>query len=460
MNQHGKTILTLKKRKTSNQKGWRNKKQKLSFVCSLIMAALMIMSFAAFTKAPVFVEGVVLNGKVICQISDQEEANKIIAELLDQKSKSLGLPNCLSTDLHVAQVVAASHTFLSGESLRQALSQDCYFDLINAIALKLDDQTVLYMRNQQEVDAVLHDLTACYQEDGWETCFEQQVETITAKASLNQISDYYQAGQILTRGKIISKNYMVKAGDTYSSLADFCGVSLEELVALNPELNLEKTEVGQNITLDCPGALLNVLSVKTQEETQPIEFAIEEVQDNTLNYGQEKIVQGGINGKKRVLSKIIKCNGVMDRTEVVQETVTVEPQNQIIAIGTLNKNEHLIRPCSGVVTSNFGYRWGRLHAGTDFGGRTGDPIYAAASGVVIKVGNFGDGYGKQIMVDHGDGLVTRYAHLSAYSVSLGQEVSGGAVIGQLGSTGNSTGPHLHFETIVNGKAQNPLNRLN
>jgi murein DD-endopeptidase MepM/ murein hydrolase activator NlpD len=116
----------------------------------------------------------------------------------------------------------------------------------------------------------------------------------------------------------------------------------------------------------------------------------------------------------------------------------------------------LIWPTSGVVTSEFGQRWGRLHAGLDIAAATGTPIYAAQSGTVI--GGCGSGYGNCILIDHGGGLVTLYGHMTSVFVS-GGSVSRGQNVGTMGCTGSCTGPHLHFETRVNGSAQNPRNYL-
>ena len=115
-------------------------------------------------------------------------------------------------------------------------------------------------------------------------------------------------------------------------------------------------------------------------------------------------------------------------------------------------------PTSGTVTSGFGSRWGRLHAGIDIGAPNGTPIRAAKSGVVIFAGTQG-GYGNVVIVDHGGGLTTLYAHQSRLGTSDGADVSGGEVIGYVGSTGQSTGNHLHFETRVGGSPQNPMRYL-
>ena len=115
----------------------------------------------------------------------------------------------------------------------------------------------------------------------------------------------------------------------------------------------------------------------------------------------------------------------------------------------------LIWPCDGVVVSGFGMRWGRMHEGVDIGCAYGTPNRAAAAGTVIHAGWLG-GYGNLVVVDHGNGLSTAYAHASSILVSVGQTVSQGQTVSLVGSTGNSSGPHLHFEVRVNGVAVDPL----
>jgi murein DD-endopeptidase MepM/ murein hydrolase activator NlpD len=118
----------------------------------------------------------------------------------------------------------------------------------------------------------------------------------------------------------------------------------------------------------------------------------------------------------------------------------------------------LIWPVSGPVTSPFGYRWGRLHAGIDIGVGYGTPIHAAAAGTVVLAGWTG-GYGNYTCIDHGGGLATCYAHQSSYAVSAGAHVSQGQVIGYVGNTGHSFGAHLHFEVRIDGTPVDPLGYL-
>lgn len=115
-------------------------------------------------------------------------------------------------------------------------------------------------------------------------------------------------------------------------------------------------------------------------------------------------------------------------------------------------------PVGGPVTSEFGSRWGRLHAGIDIGAGSGAPIRASKAGTVIFAGTQG-GYGNVVIIDHGGGLTTLYAHQSRLGTNDGADVAQGEVVGFVGSTGHSTGPHLHFETRVGGSPQNPRRYL-
>jgi len=117
-----------------------------------------------------------------------------------------------------------------------------------------------------------------------------------------------------------------------------------------------------------------------------------------------------------------------------------------------------IWPVNGPVVSAYGMRWGRMHEGIDIAASSGTPIRAAATGTVIHAGWLG-GYGNLVVVDHGNGLATAYAHASSILVGVGQRVSQGQTVSLVGSTGNSTGPHLHFEVRVNGTAVDPLGYL-
>lgn len=145
-----------------------------------------------------------------------------------------------------------------------------------------------------------------------------------------------------------------------------------------------------------------------------------------------------------------------DIQEMIAELERQEAANSIVSTGTY------IWPLPGYSPgSAYGWRihpiWGdrRFHAGEDIGAPSGTPILAADSGLVTVIPDNGNGYGNYIMINHGGGRVTLYAHMSGFAVSNGATVTQGQTIGYVGSTGNSTGPHLHFEVRVNGATTDP-----
>jgi len=144
-------------------------------------------------------------------------------------------------------------------------------------------------------------------------------------------------------------------------------------------------------------------------------------------------------------------------TQIIQQYQSKNPSNQSPPKG----NGSLIWPVSGPITSGYGMRWHpiygtySMHTGIDIGAPHGAAVKAADGGTVIYAGWMG-GYGNTLIVDHGGGVSTLYAHLSGFAVSSGTTVSQGQVIAYVGSTGNSTGPHLHFEVRINGNHTNPL----
>ena len=153
---------------------------------------------------------------------------------------------------------------------------------------------------------------------------------------------------------------------------------------------------------------------------------------------------------------------VTDREATAEPEIVKKGKDKIILVGTKKRPKtaptgtFMMPIKSYVITSEFGPRWGRSHSGMDYAAPTGTPIYASDGGTVIRASFYG-GYGNCIDIDHGNGRVTRYGHCSALHVSVGDLVYQGQEIGLVGSTGNSTGPHVHFEVIMNGVAQNPRN---
>ncbi len=177
---------------------------------------------------------------------------------------------------------------------------------------------------------------------------------------------------------------------------------------------------------------------------------------------------GGVGGVTR-LPEVVnpKMQALALRTELLRYRAELQAKSyvQLSQAAHLKSQElkhvPILKPANGNITSGFGYRNHPLrggihfHEGMDIDANTGEPVYAAGGGVIITAGSPENGYGLQVEIDHGFGYLTKYAHLSAIHVHVGQQVKRGEIIGKVGSTGYSTGSHLHYEVIKNGVKVDP-----
>ena len=152
-------------------------------------------------------------------------------------------------------------------------------------------------------------------------------------------------------------------------------------------------------------------------------------------------------------------NGIETERSMIHQTILTESTPAVIERGTKIPPTYIKPLIGGRVSSGFGRRWGRMHKGIDWACPTGTKVFASSNGVVVSAG-YVSGYGNCVLISHPDGRMTRYAHNSKLLVKAGQSVSQGEVIALSGSTGRSTGPHVHFEILMNGSQVNPVNYLN
>lgn len=200
--------------------------------------------------------------------------------------------------------------------------------------------------------------------------------------------------------------------------------------------------------------VISVVSTSVQKE---IPFETETQQDASLYIGETVTVTEGKVGAAEVESETVYKNGAAQSSRVLAENIVASPVTRVIRVGTKPKDvlsSGLFYPLNGVISSNFGARWGRNHEGMDIAVPEGTPVKAAECGTVSFAGDAGT-YGKLVRIDHGNGVVTAYAHLNKINVSVGQTVNADTQIALSGNTGRSTGPHLHFEVVKNDTPLDP-----
>ena len=263
------------------------------------------------------------------------------------------------------------------------------------------------------------------------------------------------------------RTYVVQAGDAPTLIAQKNGIPYSTFKALNPDIE-EVCMPGQVVIISISKPFL---AVKTSYiETVEIDVDYKTISSNSNKYskGTTKVVVSGKKGKALQTAEKVYIDGVLSTTNVISTVVTKEPVNREIIIGTYvnttpstgngTYSGKFIWPVDGGYVSCHinGYKG---HTGMDIAAAKGTNIRASLAGRVITVKKLTYGYGYHIIIDHGNGVQTVYAHCSKLLVELGEYVEQGEIIAKVGSTGNSTGPHCHFEIRINKQYMNPANYI-
>ena len=295
--------------------------------------------------------------------------------------------------------------------------------------------------------------------------YDEKVELIPVESNEGDVSSVEEAVSVLKKGRTKQLTYTVQKGDNLWTIARKNNIHVKEIREANPGLNTDFIDMGQVINLVKPEPLIHIVATVEYTIKEDIPFTVKIEQDKSLRSGVEKIKQPGEKGVKEVTHRAVMRNGVPIKKEILSQKIIVKPVIKVIARGTKgesrmvasrgeSRTDELFWPVRGAITSRYGERWGRNHTGIDIDGTTGDPVKATESGKVIYAG-WDSAYGKTIVIDHDSGITTRYAHLSSIGVKSGDKVGRGEYIGEVGTTGRTTGSNLHFEVMSNGAFRNP-----
>ncbi|MEO2100101.1 MAG: M23 family metallopeptidase [Flavobacteriaceae bacterium] len=299
---------------------------------------------------------------------------------------------------------------------------------------------------------------------------------------MSKVKYYYDQETLSYRPITVTNKNRISNVVLFLLTALFFGVSAL-LILLNSEVINTPAEISQKRALRNYELQFDILNKKLSQ----LEAVVSNIEDRDNNLyrvyfeassipeEQRRAGFGGINRYKNLegynnsdlIINTTKRLDILTKQTVVQsrsldeiERLAEDKEALIEAIPTIQpiKNKDLTRMASG-----YGYRIDpftkkrRFHYGMDFSAKKGTPIYASGNGVVKRADNRSSGFGNHIRIDHGFGYVSLYAHLSKYNVRRGQKVKRGDVIGYVGNTGRSVGPHLHYEILKDNKKINPLN---
>ncbi|WP_337019999.1 M23 family metallopeptidase [Oceanobacillus massiliensis] len=287
------------------------------------------------------------------------------------------------------------------------------------------------------------------------------VTFVNEKVSPKEIYNADQGLTILEKGTLEQKVHTVKKGEVLGRIAGKYDLSTEKLLELNPKLKEDSIlKPGQDINTTEYEPFLDVIIHEEKKVKETVDYETEVIESEDMYKGEEKVKKEGKDGSKEVLYSIEKTNGKETGKTALDETITKEPVKEVIIKGTKvisrkGTGDMTWPAVGGYISSQLGERWGKTHKGIDIARPSSKDIRAADNGVVESAGYTNGGYGNKIVINHNNGMKTVYAHLDSIDVKVGQVVEKGSKIGVMGSTGNSTGTHLHFEVHKNGALKNP-----
>lgn len=372
-----------------------------------------------------------------------------------------------------------SRAVIDHDAVLNALNDKVMFTYF-AVEIRIDGRTAGIVKDPETAAAILEQVKAPYtnsikrkevtvlsagQEErntpeGRTTAeFLQKVELLETAVIPGKVEAYEAVLNRIVTGDVQPLEYTVLQGDCISLIAQRFRISSEVIRANNPGIKNDLIRIGQKLSLTVQQPLLSVVTTETRTEQVKVPSGVKYEKDNELKSGLIQIVSSGKPGLKQVSYQIIRVNGEPKEEKMVGELLIEAPVQSIVRQGTkvipgTGTGKFALPVLRAKVTSDFGLRWGKNHNGTDF---VSDErgILASDNGKVIFAG-WKSGYGNCIIIDHGNGYETLYGHLSKLGVRQDEVVKKGEKIGVMGTTGNSTGVHLHFEIIKNGRQQNPM----
>lgn len=443
-----------------------NAKKRTFFVIGLM---ILVLSAGVWFNQNSTAYAVVVNGRETLVFDTEAQAEQSVQDFLKQKSQEIGKTVTTKDTIEIIKIKINKKDqvlAVDGTMLEQQLNM-----LIPGAAVVVNGVEKAVVADQKTAEDLINKIKSTYTPTGeeWNVVkvdLKEKVQVVEKDVPIEEIIDADQAFQLLTVGSEKLVTHTVEEGESLWSIAKDNKMTVKDLEEANPEFNPDKLQIGDEIKLVKMDPMIHVTTVAEFTEVKKVPYGVKVENDNSMLRGQEKVKQAGKDGSKEFKYLLVQENGNQVDKQFIDGTVLAQPVNKIVVKGTKmvlasrssGGSGELRWPIRGAITSRFGARSLGYHTGVDINGSTGDPVRSAEAGTVIYVGTSGN-YGKIIKINHGNGIQTWYAHLSAYEVSSGAKVDRGDLIGRVGSTGRSTGSHLHFEVRINGNPVNPLKYL-
>lgn len=442
-------------------------KHAISPLLYLVILALVVGYFSfnsMYTRAYVLT----VDGEELGMVANEGDVETMVAHVETRASSILGETYSYDADIELTPAITTTSDLGDMNQM-----EDTMFNgvgaLVEAYGISVNGVELGYAPTMEAMQEMLDRVAAPYFTEyttGYD--FVEDVQVFPVELPANTVYDLESIYEVLTAYTIEEAYYTVEKGDTFNGIAYSLDMTPADLSALNPDININKIYIGQQLVIQEAVPYLSVRTYENKTYEAVIPSPVEEIPTADLYIGNTKVKEQGEDGLALQNADITYVNGIeVDRTILTSETLE-EATTTYTYVGTTPKprtasNGYYIWPTSTHrITSPYGYRYifgsYSFHLGIDLGASYGSNIMASDGGKVTYAGWKGS-YGNLVIVTHDNGSQTYYAHCSKLLVSYGDKVYQGQTIAKVGSTGNSTGPHLHFEIRINGKTVDPQNYL-
>lgn len=438
----------------------------LPFLAATGGLALVILLCSLYTVGTT----VTYNGEQVAAVKSASAADSARTQLEQITSRAIGTKYTIDEKLlQYSSGLLPRSEVVEPDELEEDLSKEIGL-VTYGYSLYVDGELIGATPYEGALNELLKQLKDGIRDKNTISCeFAEDVEIKSGYVPTDKIMNLGYLAETLYSTKTAEVTYEVKSGDTWSEIANSHGLTSAELLALNPGYNIDRLSIGEVLTLSASVPYLTMTVVEQERYLDTLPYDVEYTDSANLYKGDYKVTSAGAYGSADVLANVTYVNGEETERMVLSSVTLKNPVTEQRLQGTKERPTWLPTgtfrwPCSGNITSPFGYRHlsysyaSTFHKGIDIANRYGTAIFAADGGTVIYAG-WMSGYGYLVQIDHGNGYKTYYGHNSSLLVSVGQHVYKGQQIARMGSTGNSTGNHCHFEVRYNGVARNPMNYL-
>lgn len=401
---------------------------------------------------------VIIDGQTVGYVLNEADYMASVNQVQNRVSKIMGRPYSVNPHVNFSFSVVQRDKILEGPKLESLLFTQIE-DISELYVLSIDGKMVGACQNKDSVERVLNELVTT-KNPNVKKEFGSKIAISHEIVDSNYLMTEDEMRKLLNSKKVVQDRHIIQPGDTFESIMRKYNMKRSDLIALNPGVDPDWIIDGRELLVNKTVPFLSIKQTQRITEKRSVPFEVKEIKDPNLYVGKKSIKVSGVAGSQVVVSDVSYINGEESGRKLINTTVIKKPIAEVIMVGSKPVPKKAAtgtfrRPTGAcILSSNYGYRRSGFHTGVDFALAYGSPVYAADGGTVCFSGWKG-GYGNLVIISHGNGLQTYYGHNSSLLVSAGEKVAKGEKIARIGSTGNSTGPHCHFEVRMNGRHVNP-----